>query len=103
MVTLTFLRPRGASHSRFRRLLSCGDTGAAAIVAAMARGRRDALSAPDGPDFQQIAASFDTMPVGAMHRRNDLSIALHDQYPAASVVSEMHPDSRGLNEIVIWG
>jgi hypothetical protein len=53
---------------------------------------------PDNAFFQQLPASFDAMPVGAMHCRNDLSIALHEQYPAASVVSKMHPDSRRLTE-----
>lgn len=60
-------------------------------------------SGPNVCGFQELPAPFDAMPVGTVHCRNDLPIALHEQYPAASVVSKMHPDSRRLTSVDFRG
>jgi hypothetical protein len=56
--------------------------------------RRDTSSGPNVCGFQELPAPFDAMPVGAMYRRNDLPIALHEQYPAAAVIGKMNVDVR---------
>jgi hypothetical protein len=62
--------------------------------------RRHTCGTPLGSGFEELPPPFDAMPVSALLGGDDLPIALHEQYPTATVIGKVNVHSRRLEVVV---